>query len=74
MLLLGYAGAADVRDGSLADIHGPQRDVRFTPESGHRAAALQCPLSASSGHSPPQSINVGGTVRPSTFGGLEFGA
>jgi hypothetical protein len=24
---------ADVRFGSKADIHGPQRDVRFTPEA-----------------------------------------
>jgi hypothetical protein len=26
-------------------------DVRFTPNSGHRVAVLECPLSANSGHS-----------------------
>ena len=27
-----------------------QVDVRFTPESGHPAMILECPLSANSGH------------------------
>jgi hypothetical protein len=45
------SAAADVRFGSKADIHGPQRDVRFTPESGHQAAGLRCPFCANSGHS-----------------------
>jgi hypothetical protein len=39
-----------VRFGSKADIEAPRRDVRFTPESGHRFNALGCPLSAKMRH------------------------
>jgi hypothetical protein len=42
--------AAHVRFGSKADITSIQRDVRFTPESGHSPPRSQCPLSAISGH------------------------
>jgi len=38
-----------VRFGSKADILGYQRDVRFTPKSGHRLSVLRCPLSAKKG-------------------------
>ena len=48
---------APVRFGSKADIHGPQCDVRFTPESGHRAAGLRCRLSAISGHRAGSSLD-----------------
>ena len=34
----------DVRYGSKADIGVRPRDVRFTPNSGHRLSALGCPL------------------------------
>jgi hypothetical protein len=34
------------RNGSLADVAACPRQVRFTPESGNSALALQCPLSA----------------------------
>ena len=34
----------------LSRRHG-QRDVRFTPESGHQLLSVECPLSANSGHS-----------------------
>src|SRR5215831_15131548 len=40
----------DVRFGSKADIDGYQRNVRFTPKSGHQLSAPGCPLSAKSGH------------------------
>jgi hypothetical protein len=40
----------DVRFGSKADIEARQRDVCFTPESGHWLSALGCPLCAKSGH------------------------
>ena len=32
------------------------RDVRFTPESGHKAVREKCPLRANSGHSAIHSI------------------
>jgi hypothetical protein len=35
---------ANVRFGSLADIVGYQRDVRFTPENRHWWLLLGCPL------------------------------
>jgi hypothetical protein len=38
-----------VRFGSLADMATGQRDVRFTPESGHLQCTSACPLSAKSG-------------------------
>ena len=41
---------------SLADIPQCNRHVRFTPESGHSAARLKCPLSANSGHCVTYSI------------------
>ena len=37
---------AHVRFGSLADVRRQLGDVCFTPESGHQAAGLPCPLSA----------------------------
>ena len=40
----------DVRFGSLADISASQRDVLFTPNSGHVQRIGQCPLCANSGH------------------------
>ena len=40
----------NVRVGSKADIAAPPTDVRFTPKSGHRNSAAQCPLCAKSGH------------------------
>jgi hypothetical protein len=42
----------DVRFGSKAkaDMGVGLSDVRFTPNSGHRVAALECPLCANSGH------------------------
>jgi hypothetical protein len=40
----------DVRFGSKADVTLLNVDVRFTPESGHRSAAWECPLCAKSGH------------------------
>jgi hypothetical protein len=43
-------GRHDFRFGSKADIPQRNRDVRFTPESGHQLSALGCPLSARSGH------------------------
>ena len=36
----------DVRFGSKADIMLSDGDVRCSPESGHQAAGMQCPLSA----------------------------
>jgi hypothetical protein len=44
------AGPGHVRFGSLADILGDLRHVRFTPESGHRGVQSPCPLCANSGH------------------------
>jgi hypothetical protein len=43
------AAGAIVRFDSLADIAATRLNVRFTPESGHSMATLQCPLSANSG-------------------------
>jgi hypothetical protein len=40
----------DFRVGALGDIEACPRDVRFTPNSGHRQSTLRCPLSANSGH------------------------
>jgi hypothetical protein len=40
-----------VRFGSKADIERRNLDVRFTPNNGHQLSALECPLSANSGHS-----------------------
>ena len=39
-----------VRFGSKADITRAVRNVRFTPESGHRDQPLECPLLAITGH------------------------
>ena len=41
---------AYVRFGSGADITRSPSHVRFTPESGHRATRLTCPLCAKSEH------------------------
>ena len=43
------SGSPNVHFGSLADIAAQLRDVCFTPESGHRLSALECPLCARSG-------------------------
>jgi hypothetical protein len=53
--LMCYRGAecvtrGEVRCGSKADILAVSRHVRFTPESGHSAARLGCPLCAKSRH------------------------
>ena len=40
--------AGDVRGGSKADMNRSNRDVRFTPKSGHRWAWSLCPLCAKS--------------------------
>jgi len=45
-----YHIAADVRFGSLADIAGRSRHVRFTPNSGHHSDITECPLCAKSGN------------------------
>jgi hypothetical protein len=39
----------ELRSGSKAAVLGGLRDVRFTPESGHRLGTLGCPLCATSG-------------------------
>ena len=44
--------ARDVRKGSKADVTLLNIDVRFSPESGHCRAQLECLLWANSGHSP----------------------
>ena len=38
----------DVRFGSKADMCAAKSHVRFTPESGHKLAPVECPLSARS--------------------------
>ena len=48
MMLPGFKEVASARSRSGREIL--QGDVCFTPESGHRAARLSCPLSANSGH------------------------
>jgi hypothetical protein len=40
---------ANVRFGSLADMTPSDRDVRFTPNSGHSSVQLECPKSAMCG-------------------------
>jgi hypothetical protein len=45
---------ADVRFGSKADMATSQRNVRFTPKSGHWLSVSGCPLCAKSGHSALQ--------------------
>jgi hypothetical protein len=47
-----------VRFGSGADIARHQANVRFAPESGHRATRPACPLCAISGHNAVQQINT----------------
>ena len=44
-----YITQAEVRSGSLADIGVQISDLRFTPESGHRARRGQCRLGAMCG-------------------------
>ena len=53
----------DVRFGSLGDISRLLRHVRFTPNSGHQSAALQCPLSANSRHRAASSITSSAATR-----------
>jgi hypothetical protein len=50
LALCPWSQAANVRNGSKADIEACPRDVRFTPKSGHRLAGWQCPLCAKSRH------------------------
>jgi hypothetical protein len=45
------SGVADVRFGSIADIHTYSADVCFTPKSGHRNSFAECPLSVKRGYS-----------------------
>jgi hypothetical protein len=40
----------NVHSGSRADISQHNRYVRFTPDSGHSALGLKCPIRAKSGH------------------------
>src|SRR5215204_3556068 len=54
---------ADVRFGSGADMTARLRNVRFTPESRHRAEGSACPLSAKSRHAPKQTSGAPGDVR-----------
>ena len=44
------AGSGNVRFGSITDIERCKVDVRFTPESGHRNAVVECLLCAKSRH------------------------
>ena len=44
-------GPTDVRFGSLADMCGAMRRVRFNPKSGHVQCNSACPLCANSRHS-----------------------
>src|SRR5215472_17513133 len=67
------------RPGRASQQYGPHvigacpRDVRFTPESRHYGARLECPLCANSGHqlqsitSSARASMVGGISKPSTF-------
>ena len=48
---------ADVRFGSKGDIRPLNSNVRFTPESRHRAAGLQCPLRAMCGRLRRQGLS-----------------
>ena len=73
--------AANVSDGSLADIKGAVRQVRFSPKSGHPMRRSACPLCATTGlmqrnklcawshgysiTSSAVASSVGGTVMPS---------
>ena len=43
----------NVRFGSLADITARSRHVRFTPDSGHSSAQVECPKSAMYGRTAP---------------------
>jgi hypothetical protein len=61
----------NIRFGSKADIPTSQRDVRFTPESGHVQCTRPCLLWANSGHcgiysntSSARPISVLGMVMP----------
>jgi hypothetical protein len=42
--------SVNVRFGSKADMNRSNRDVRFTPKSGHWLAPAECLLCAKSGH------------------------
>ena len=69
---------ADVRFGSLADISQCNRHVRFTPNSGHPAVVIRCPLSANSCREQAQQISAFNLVlsdlsqarRPAAFQGV----
>jgi hypothetical protein len=37
--------AADIRNGSKADLTDPKFDFRFTPDNGHAATSAACPKS-----------------------------
>jgi hypothetical protein len=49
-LHLSFYGTFMIGFGSLADMCGAKRLVRFTPESGHVECGKRCPLCAISGH------------------------
>ena len=68
------AWMVDFRNGSKADITSTNRDVRFTPKSGHSPTRSGCLLWANSGSRPSYSITSsamditpGGMVRPSAL-------
>jgi hypothetical protein len=71
--------SSNVRFGSKADIVGYQRNVRFTPKSGHQLSQSGCPLCAINGHCAIYSITS--SARPSKVvgppavaaGGDDFG-
>jgi hypothetical protein len=74
----------DVRFGSLADICGAKRHVRFTPNSGHVQCTSLCPLCANSGlmqrskrrnysiSLSARASSVGDTVKPSALAVLRL--
>ena len=74
----------DVRFGSKADVARCLIHVCFTPENGHQAGRLRCPLCATSCHmhrskqcrysitSSARASSVGGTVRPSALAVLRL--
>ena len=64
---------ADVRFGSKADITALQRGVRFTPESGHPAIGLQCPLSANRVTSRRSKTNSDFSLLGCSWAGFDLG-
>jgi hypothetical protein len=58
----------NVRCGSQADMPWSNRDVRFTPESGHPSASSRCQLCAKSRHQRAHSTRS--SAMESTLGGI----